>query len=279
MLERVGVFPILDHYYEPAFRREHLPEHGEDRDLPGLDLAPERQLGVLETLAFPQETAALPRDAEPGRRRFHYRNPWFASGDAEVYYGVLRRHRPRRLIEVGAGQSTLLAQEALAANRREDPSYTCDHVCVEPFEASWLEGEPVRVLRTPVEELPLELFEELEADDVLFIDSSHVIRPRGDVLREQLGILPRLRPGVLVHFHDVFTPRDYPAEWGADVKLWNEQYLLEAFLTGSRDFEVFLALNFLYHHHGEALRAVCPVLSEEWGRRTPGSFWIRRIGR
>ena len=90
----------------------------------------------------------------------------------------------------------------------------------------------IEVLRQRVEQMDKQLFLELEENDILFIDSSHMIRPQGDVLCEYLEILPTLRPGVLVHIHDIFTPRDYPDEWLIDeVKLWNEQYLLEAFLS------------------------------------------------
>ena len=118
------------------------------------------------------------------------------------------------------------------------------------------------------------LFQQLSENDILFIDSSHVIRPQGDVLYEFLELLPLLPPGVIVHIHDIFTPRDYPQDWvtGA-VILWNEQYLLEAFLTQNPHWEIVGALNHLKHHHFGAFKAACPAISPEV---EPGSFYIRR---
>jgi hypothetical protein len=127
----------------------------------------------------------------------------------------------------------------------------------------WLESVFQRVIRRRVETLDFELFESLGADDILFIDSSHVIHPQSDVLFECLEILPRLAPGVIVHFHDVFSLRDYLREWVLDeVRLWNEQYLLEAFLTCNADWKVIGALNYLRHHHYDRLHAACPFRDE-----------------
>lgn len=147
-------------------------------------------------------------------------------------------------------------------------------VYIEPYEMPWLESVFQRVMRRRVETLDFELFESLGADDILFIDSSHVIHPQSDVLLECLEILPRLAPGVIVHFHDVFSPRDYLREWVVDeVRLWNEQYLLEAFLTCNADWKVIGALNYLRHHHYDRLHAACPFLDAD---REPGSLWIQR---
>jgi hypothetical protein len=112
--------------------------------------------------------------------------------------------------------------------------------------------------------------ESLEANDILFIDSSHVIRQQGDVEHEYLRLLGLLRPGVIIHAHDIFTPRDYPAAWVLEDRgLWNEQYLLEAFLSFNDSFEVLAALNYLSHEHRDALCNACPILVKEPGRE-PG---------
>jgi hypothetical protein len=126
-----------------------------------------------------------------------------------------------------------------------------------------------------VEEVDLSLFGTLGGNDILFIDSSHVIRPQGDVLTEFLQILPRLTPGVVVHVHDIFSPRDYSsAAVVGDVSFWNEQYLLEAFLTHNPDWEIIGALNYLQHHHPAQLKKTCPYLTAS---KEPGSFYMRRI--
>lgn len=160
-------------------------------------------------------------------------------------------------------------------NRRELPTYECEHLCIEPYEAPWLEQAGVRTLRMRVEDVDRSLFQTLGENDLLFIDSSHVIRPQGDVVVEYLEILPSLRTGVIVHIHDIFSPRDYPRDWLLErMYLWDEQYLLEAFLTGNRDWKVLAALNLLRHRQFEALQRVCPYLTPD---REPGSFYMQKV--
>ncbi|MGV2334373.1 MAG UNVERIFIED_CONTAM: class I SAM-dependent methyltransferase [Planctomycetaceae bacterium] len=129
--------------------------------------------------------------------------------------------------------------------------------------------------RERVELVSKAIFEQLDRNDLLFIDSSHVIRPQGDVLCEFLEILPILRSGVFVHIHDIFTPRDYPRSWVVDkVRLWDEQYLLEALLSRNPNWRIIGAVNYLKHDHYDALKAACPFLTPE---REPGSFYIERV--
>jgi methyltransferase family protein len=279
VLRRVGVFPILRHYYEPLFHPDDLMRPPvEDRRLPGLDLNTEEQLRLLGQLCWESEIRELERTArERSGEGFSFDNPVFGPGDAEFFYQLIRQLRPSILVEVGAGHSTILARTALTRNSSEDPSYRCRHICVEPYENPWLEGAGAEIVRVPLERVDKELFSGLGTQDILFIDSSHVIRPQGDVLTECLEILPILKPGVWVHFHDIFTPRDYPADWiTEEVRFWNEQYLVEAFLALNREFELLAALNYLAHHHTERLASVCPVFGLNPARYEPGSFWIRR---
>jgi hypothetical protein len=108
---------------------------------------------------------------------------------------------------------------------------------------------------------------------VLFIDSSHVSKVGGDVNFLFLEVLPRLRPGVIVHLHDVFLPAEYPRDWVVEKgRFWTEQYLLQAFLTFNDAWEILLANNYLGLEHAEALRTTFPT-SPWWGG---GSFWMRR---
>lgn len=275
-LRWIGVFPVRDHYYEPLFDPRHLHQPLDAiRDLPGIDLNLPEQLSLLESFDYQNELLGFPiRGATAGQ--FHYDNGAFESGDAEMLYSFIRHFQPRRIFEIGSGSSTLIAAAAVSRNRELDRSYDCDHLCIEPYEAPWLETSGVRVLRERVESLDPELFTALDRNDLLFIDSSHIIRPQGDVLFEYLQILPRLRSGVLVHIHDIFTPRDLREDWIRErVRFWNEQYLLEAFLSGNRDFRVLAALNHLHHEHGAALAAKCPILRRQPDRE-PGSFWMVR---
>lgn len=143
-----------------------------------------------------------------------------------------------------------MSLQAIEKNKKEDGLYDCEMICIEPYEQTWLTEKKVTVIRKRVEEVELSLFCQLESQDILFIDSSHVIRPQGDVLFEYQKILPVLKEGVFVHIHNILTPRDYPEQWIFDeVRLWNEQYLLEAFLMYNNQFKIIGALNYLFHSY------------------------------
>jgi predicted O-methyltransferase YrrM len=169
-----------------------------ERGLPGIEWNAAGQTALLEKLSFAQELSDMPRE-KPDALRFYLNNGWFEAGDAEVWYQLLRLKKPKRVFEIGSGHSTLLALEAIRRNQVEDPTYQCKHLCIEPYERHWLEATKIPVLRKKVEKVGIEYFSELEANDFLFIDSSHVIRPEGDVLFEYLELLPTLKAGVIVH--------------------------------------------------------------------------------
>jgi predicted O-methyltransferase YrrM len=276
VFRKVGIYPLLDHYYEPLFNPAHLRKPlSEDRELLGIDWNVAEQLDLLKRFHFNDELVRFPVDRQADHE-FFYRNGFFESGDAEFLYNMIRLHKPKRIFEIGSGQSTLIAASAVEANRGEDPRYQCEHVCIEPYEVEWLDQLNVNVVRKPVELIDTSLFGQLDENDILFIDSSHMIRPQGDVLFEYFEILPILKSGVLIHIHDIFTPKDYLDEWIQSVCFWNEQYLLEAFLSYNSEFKIIGALNFLKHHHPDDLTAACPVLREQLESREPGSFWLRR---
>jgi predicted O-methyltransferase YrrM len=274
VLTRVGVVPVRRHYYEPFTSAGELHRPlSQERELPGLAWNVSEQLEFLESLRFSHELVGL---AEPVNDPFEFRfgNGSFESGDAEFLYQLIRLKKPKRVYEIGSGNSTLIARKAIRKNV-EETGFHCKHLCIEPFEAPWLEAAGVATLRKRVEDVDRSLFAELEENDLLFIDSSHIIRPQGDVLTEYLEILPTLRPGVIVHVHDIFSPRDYLEEWVVKKQwMWNEQYLLEAFLTQNPHWKIVAALNLLRHRHFDRLREVCQYLTSD---REPGSFYIQRV--
>lgn len=274
---RIGVLPIRRHYYEPFFDPADFRQSPEeDRTLPGIEMRVEQQLLLLDNLNYQSELLNFPLLSN-GQRDFFYNNDFFAPGDSEFLYAMIRYCRPHRIIEVGSGNSTLMMLNALEANRNKDSEYACDLTCIEPYEAPWLEDRGVSVLRKRVEEIDPDYFLTLESGDILFIDSSHVIKPQGDILYLYLQILPLLRSGVFVHIHDIMTPRDYFNYWMVDkIQLWNEQYLLESFLSLNKDYTVIAALNFLKHHHYDRLATVCPILAKKPDSE-PGSFWMQRV--
>jgi len=275
---RLGVWPLRDHFYDPQFHPRHLPRDYDRREraLAGLDLDVPFQLARLADFDSADELRALARDGAASGVRLDAAN--FGAGDSEYLYSVVRRFKPRRIFEIGSGNSSRVSLAALDKNAAEDPARAGELVCIDPHAPAKLDATRARVVRKRVEELGAGFFAELDRNDVLFIDSAHVIRPQGDVLFEFLELLPTLRPGVQIHVHDIYTPRDYPKELLVGrLSFWNEQYLLEAFLSGNRDFRVTGALNHLWHHHFEALAAKCPLLKSIPAAR-PGSFWFERRG-
>lgn len=274
-LDRVGVHLIRHNYESPLVRESDLRMPlSEERDIRGLDMNEAGQLALLAGFRLREELLAIPRK-KASATTYGYDNEYFGAGDAEYLYCLIRHFRPRRILEIGSGESTLMAQLAIAANRRDDWHYSCEQICVEPFARPWLETTGVTVHRAKIETMDPCMVDSLQAGDILFIDSSHVIRPQGDVVHEYLSLVGRVAPGVLVHLHDIFTPRDYPTQWiVTERRLYNEQYLLEAFLCFNSAFKVVGALNWLWHRHRERLGDACPVLVSTGGE--PGSFWIRR---
>ena len=128
-----------------------------------------------------------------------------------------------------------------------------------------------------METLGAAYFQRLAANDILFIDSSHMIRPQGDVLFEFFEIIPSLASGAYVHVHDIFTPLDYPNEWTIDrMQFWNEQYLLEAYLAFNESFEVVAGLQYLLQKDAERLERALPRLAGRDNDIGTTSFWMRR---
>jgi hypothetical protein len=275
ILLSIGVFPIRNHYYEPLFDFRHLTKPlSEDRHLPGLNLNIEEQYSIIESFSFNDELKSLPIN-KVSELDFYYNNGTFESVDADYWYNIIRLKKPKRIIEIGSGNSTLMAINAVKKNKEENNSYECTHICIEPYEMPWLAKTNVVLMREKVENISLDIFSGLQGNDILFIDSSHVIRPQGDVLWEYLHILPILSKGVIVHIHDIFTPKNYPEQWLIkEVRFWNEQYLLEAFLNSNSDWKIIGALNYLHHNHYSRLASKTPHIFKEF---EPGSFYIQKI--
>ena len=267
---KLGLLPVRDHYYQPLINPgRHLKKSlREDRNLPGINFNVEEQLAMLQSFDYNQELEGFSLDKK-NDFEYYYKNGSFESGDAEFLYNMIRHKKPSLFVEIGSGFSTLMASSAIRKN-----GIACEHICIEPYEVGWLNQLNVQVIRNKVEEVDMEIFRRLEKNDILFIDSSHIIRPQGDVLFEYLEILPQLKSGVIIHIHDIFTPKDYLDEFVFKYHyLWNEQYLLEALLSNNNNYRIIGAVNYLRHHYFEELSAKCPILKHQ-KYREPGSFWI-----
>jgi predicted O-methyltransferase YrrM len=230
------------------------------------------------------------------REPYHYHNGYFETVDAEIAYCMIRHCKPKRVVEIGTGYSTRVIAAALEKNLE------CDKIggrliSVDPNpERFSRDGWKHLVEQVPVavQDLDLEFFDTLENSDVLFIDSSHVVAVGSDVVREYLQILPRLRPGVLVHIHDIFLPSDYPRDVVTEnLVFWSEQYLLHAFLSFNSAFKILWASSAMqihcpwmleecfpnwrnsYRQIPKSKRRFVPTLDKE--RVWPSSFWMQRV--
>ena len=272
---KLGMFPIVDHYYDPLFNYQKISIKS-NASTSNLALDAQKQLGLIKQFSYAQELQKMPLHSA-SESTYYYKNGSFGSGDAELYYSIIRKFKPRKILEIGSGFSTRLALTAIQKNKETDLHYECSITCIEPYEMPWLEKLDVNLIRRKVEEMEVGLFSKLDDGDILFVDSSHIIRPGGDVVFLILHVLPQLKKGVWVHFHDIFTPSDYPKAWlKEEFRMWNEQYLLEAFLLNNPSFEVVAALNYLNSNHKQEMIDVFPVLAMDKDRE-PGSFWIRKI--
>jgi hypothetical protein len=266
---------VLKSFYSPIPDLAALPDSTWERrsDLAGIRLDLDEQLGFLERLREPLAEFRPPASSDdPGA--YTSGNPSYPVVDAAVLHGIVRGTKPKRIVELGSGHSTLVAAAACLANERDGSPV--DYRAYDPYPKVVRPGLPglTELARTPAEELPDERFAELGEGDLLVVDTTHTVKTGGDVNHIVLDVLPRLGSGVLVHFHDVFLPWEYPRTWAEDFGLyWAEQYLLQAFLSLNEDYEIACALYALSRERPDRLRELVPAWRDD---SIPGAFWIRR---
>jgi Methyltransferase domain len=261
--------------YSPIPEREELrPELWEKpRALHGIEWDLESQMAWAEReLAAPIAEFGRGSDIEDGYR---IENPYYAQVDAELAYAIVRRLRPSRVLELGSGFSTLVLARACRANARE--GHPVELHTVDP-------GAEVNVpadlpgltsKRTLVaQDIPMEEFTQLRSGDILLVDTSHTVKIGGEVVHIVLDVLPRLAPGVWVHFHDIWLPWEYHPNLILTMEMyWAEQYLLQAFLTGNPGYKVVLATQAVARAMPERLERLVPSYAV---RNFPSSFWLQR---
>ena len=238
--ERHGFHVTPVHFYQPIPDTQTLPQTlwNQPSKLVGVDMNDSMQLDLLrnEFPKFRDEYEQFPTKPTANPAQFYLNNGPFDRMDALVAYCMVRHFRPRLIIEVGGGFSSLLLGQALQKNGN-----VSNLVCIEPYPPKFLKrGFPGlhSLIEKKVQDVDLGFFSELRRDDMLFIDSSHTVKIGGDVNYLFLEVLPRLNPGVIVHIHDIFFPFDYPRDWVINkLRFWTEQYLLQTFLTFNSEFE------------------------------------------
>lgn len=281
-LERVGLHLTPVDFQSPLPNTRELKEpiwHAES-EMVGIDLRQREQMALLKMLgAWKSEfEGLLDWPSTSSQDIFYLQNGFFGPVDSEILYAMIRKLRPRRVIEVGSGYSTLVMLKALALNRLDGS--TCNLTCYDPYPRDFIVHRArqglLELCARRVQDVSVSVFQELNVGDLLFIDSSHVLKLGSDVQFEYLEILPRLQAGVLVHIHDVFLPANYPPDLVLDRHLfWNEQYLLQAFLSFNYEYEIVLGANYIHRRHPEILRSL--FASYGRGSPVPTSFWIGRL--
>ena len=239
------------------------------------DVSHQRILREVFPRWLPDYDYAETLEERPELAQFFTRNSQFGWLDSRALFVLLREWRPARMIEVGSGFSTLLAADI---NRRFLDS-AVEITCIEPFPRAFLRsGVPgvARLIEDKVQNVALREFEALQRGDILFIDSSHVAKTGSDVNYLYFDVLPRLRPGVRIHIHDIFLPHEYMHQWVVtENRSWNEQYLLRALLMFSSAFRVLFGCNYAHSRFPELVR---DALALPGGRAFGGgSFWIERV--
>ena len=279
----VGTAHPTGHYYSPVCDPADLVQRRDEiwpAQVPeclGIDFDDESHRRVLEQW-FPRFIGDYDypeHGPEDNELQFYYtQNSQFSWLDSRALFVLMRALQPRRIIEVGSGYSSLLMADV---NRRHFDG-AIDIRCVEPYPREFLtRGVPgiKEVIVERVQQVPLATFEALEANDILFIDSSHVGKTGSDVNYLFFEVLPRLKSGVVIHVHDIFLPAEYLQNWAIDEnRSWNEQYLLRALLMYSTAFKPMFGCYYAWLRHQERVRI---ALAHPKGRAFGGgSFWLRR---
>jgi Methyltransferase domain len=271
-------FPDLDEVERRASRLWDI-----DRDPTGIDLREQEQLALFDVLAdileddlpFP---AAAHGDRGPGTR-YYFENPAYSWSDGMVLHALLRHLRPRRVVEVGSGYSSAMTLDTTERWLDDGPGGPVALTFIEPYtellRSLLRPGDEQRVTihEKAVQDVPVEVFEALGDGDVLFVDSTHVVKAGSDVNHLMFEVFPRLAPGVWIHVHDIFFPFEYPHDWVREGRAWHEVYLLRALMTGNDAFEIRWFQSLMWARHRQRLEGRLPAMAKNAG----GNIWLQKV--
>jgi Methyltransferase domain len=274
---KVGIDLVLRTFYSPVPHLDELEPGTFDRvsELPGVRWDLDSQVRFVdERLVQLMAEFRPPLSVPEGSHIYAIDNRSYSLLDAAVGYGMVRWLRPRLIVELGSGHSTLVMAQAGLRNQTEGSPSRLD--VFDPFPSVVSEDLPGlhSLHRTPAQDVPLTVFDELGDGDILFVDTTHTVKIGSEVNFLVLEVLPRLQPGVVVHFHDIFLPFEYPRRWVEDFGLyWNEQYLIQAFLVHNESWEVLVATQALSRMRR---RELTDLVSSAVVAHDAGSFWMHR---
>lgn len=282
LFQKFGISIVPNHYYTPIPDVDKLDNGiwNKRSELPGVNINLKRMLELLSEFRqnYQSEYDAIPFNNPHIPGKYYYSCPDFGPVDGHALYCMIRKFKPKRIIEIGSGFSTLSTAQAVTVNKEKD-SVNCEFIAIEPYPRDMLiKGLPglSGFIQSEVQKVDIKEFAKLQENDILFIDSSHVLKTGGDVQYEYLEILPRLNKGVIIHIHDIFLPVEYPQVWLKEMlRFWNEQYLLQAFLAFNDSFEVLWGGSMMHLNYPEELEKAFKYYNPKSNH--PGSFWIRKI--
>lgn len=278
--EKHMCFPA-GHYYSPVvnvdeikLRENEIWKIDQPSTLPGIELNENAQLALINKFAkYYPEIPFL--DDKSEQHRYYFRNDFYSYSDAIFLYSIIRHFNPTRIIEVGSGFSSAVMLDTLQLLNRSETKMTF----IEPF-AERLHSlltdndrQKASIIEKGLQTIDITFFEQLCENDILFIDSTHVAKTGSDVNYLLFEIIPTLKKGVLIHFHDVFYPFEYPKDWVLSGRSWNEDYFLRSFLMYNNSFEIILFSHFIHLKHGDCLSQM-----PDCYKNSGGSFWIRKVG-
>jgi len=272
-------YPVA-HYYSPITEVEEIKKNAIQiwsranvDGVAGINLNTESQIKLVENdlSQFYDELPFLTEKQEG--LRYYFNNNYYTYTDGIVLYAMMRSFKPKKIIEIGSGFSSavMLDTNELFFENQIQLTFIEPHPDRLYSLINKSDEQSTQIIVKEIQTINLEIFEKLEANDILFIDSSHVVKTGSDVNQILFEILPRLKSGVLIHFHDIFYPFEYPKEWVYEGRNWNEDYFLKAFLMYNSEFEIKLFSHYIHQHHQEVFKKM-PLAYKNTG----GNLWIEK---
>ncbi len=278
-----GALPMMVHFYSPVPDISDLQKRkvfANKSLLNGIDFREKEQLDLLLELGakYGQE-CEWPEVPTIKEEEFHLNNFSFSFGCAAGLHTIVRKYKPKNIFEIGSGYSSRVISKALEMNILDGTD--CNYVIIDPYPNEVTKNKLKNINEITsqrVELVPPEMFNRLQENDILFIDSGHTVKIGGDVNFLYLEVLPVLAKGVIIHIHDINLPYEYPEVYCTNPSFrvfWTEAYLLQAFLAFNTSFEVMLGMNFIQTEHMDVFIKAFPKYQSDFS--TSGSFWIRKV--
>ena len=281
LFENIGLHLLPIHYYTPIPNTKLLKKRDDlwNKELPldGIDLNIKEQKDLLTTIypLFRDEYLSFPREKTNDSSQYCLNNGTFGFVSGQMYYSIIRYLKPKRIIEIGSGNSTLVSVNALQKNKKE--GFPCKFTSIEPYPADYLKNKKfdIELIQKKVENIDINFFENLSENDILFIDSSHTVKIGGDVNFLILEVLPKLKKGVVIHIHDIQFPYDYFKSYLLkNHYFWQEQYLVQAFLMYNHSFKILWCASYMHHKYPKLLNKYFSTYPKN---RVPTSLFIQKI--